>query len=76
MSHSTKPTIPDPRPINPRVSIGHINLKVANPSRAIAFERGRAGVRCDAALWGWGCLPLWKWLLPHSVDGYVENTGM
>jgi catechol 2,3-dioxygenase len=40
MSHSAKPSTPNPRPIDPGVSIGHVHLKVADLSRAIAFYCG------------------------------------
>jgi Predicted ring-cleavage extradiol dioxygenase len=37
MSLSPKPIAPNPRPIDPGVSIGHVHLKVADLNRAIAF---------------------------------------
>jgi catechol 2,3-dioxygenase len=43
MSHSTKPSAPNPHPIDPGVSIGHVHLKVADLSRAIAFYCGVLG---------------------------------
>ena len=43
MSHSPKPSAPNPHPIDPGVSIGHVHLKVADLSRAIAFYCGVLG---------------------------------
>jgi catechol 2,3-dioxygenase len=43
MSHLPKPSTPNPRPIDPGVSIGHVHLKVADLSRAIAFYCGVLG---------------------------------
>jgi catechol 2,3-dioxygenase len=40
---SPKPIAPNPRPIDPRVSIGHLHLKVADLNRAIAFYCGVLG---------------------------------
>jgi catechol 2,3-dioxygenase-like lactoylglutathione lyase family enzyme len=40
MSTSPKPFAPNPRPIHPGVSIGHVHLKVADLNRAIAFYCG------------------------------------
>jgi catechol-2,3-dioxygenase len=37
MSLSPKPIAPNPRPIDPGVSIGHVHLKMADLNRAIAF---------------------------------------
>ena len=44
MSPSPKPIAPNPRPLDPGVSIGHVHLKVANLSRAIAFYCGVLGL--------------------------------
>jgi catechol-2,3-dioxygenase len=35
MSPSLKPIAPNPRPIDPGVSIGHVHLKVADLNRAM-----------------------------------------
>jgi catechol-2,3-dioxygenase len=43
MSHSPKPSAPNPHPIDLGVSIGHVHLKVADLSRAIAFYCGVLG---------------------------------
>jgi catechol 2,3-dioxygenase len=43
MSPSPKPIAPNPRPIDPSVSIGHVHLKVADLNRAIAFYCGVLG---------------------------------
>jgi catechol 2,3-dioxygenase len=43
MSPSLKPIAPNPRPIDPGVSIGHVHLKVADLNRAIAFYCGVLG---------------------------------
>lgn len=43
MSTSPKPIAPNPRPIHPGVSIGHVHLKVADLNRAIAFYCGVLG---------------------------------
>jgi catechol 2,3-dioxygenase len=43
MSSSPKPIAPNPRPIDPGVSIGHVHLKVADLNRAIAFYCGVLG---------------------------------
>ena len=42
MSPSPKPIAPNPRPVDPGVSIGHVHLKVADLNRAIAFYCGVA----------------------------------
>ena len=43
MSPSPKPIVPNPRRIDPAVSIGHVHLKVADLNRAIAFYCGVLG---------------------------------
>ena len=43
MSPSPKPIAPNPRPIDPGISIGHVHLKVADLNRAIAFYCGVLG---------------------------------
>src|SRR5215470_10119670 len=43
MSPSPKPILPNPRPIDPGVGIGHVHLKVADLNRAIAFYCGLLG---------------------------------
>jgi hypothetical protein len=43
MSRSPKPIAPNPRPIDPGVSIGHVHLKVADLNRAFAFYCGVLG---------------------------------
>ena len=43
MSTSPKPIAPNPRPIHPGVSIGHVHPKVADLNRAIAFYCGVLG---------------------------------
>jgi catechol 2,3-dioxygenase len=43
MTHSPKPFTPNPHPIDPGVSIGHVHLKVADLSRALAFYCGVLG---------------------------------
>jgi catechol 2,3-dioxygenase len=43
MSSSLKSLAPNPRPIDPGVSIGHVHLKVADLNRAIAFYCGVLG---------------------------------
>jgi catechol 2,3-dioxygenase len=43
MSSSPKPIAPNPRPVDPGVSIGHVHLKVADLNRAIAFYCGVLG---------------------------------
>ena len=43
MSPSPKPIAPNPRPVDPGVSIGHVHLKVADLNRAIAFYCGVLG---------------------------------
>src|SRR5262249_20598428 len=43
MSSSPKPIAPNPRPIDPGVSIGRVHLKVADLKRAIAFYCGVLG---------------------------------
>jgi catechol 2,3-dioxygenase len=43
MSPSTQPLAPNPRPIDPGVSIGHVHLKVADLNRAVAFYCGVLG---------------------------------
>jgi catechol-2,3-dioxygenase len=48
MSSSLKSLAPNPRPIDPGVSIGHVHLKVADLNRAIAFYCGVLGFNCSA----------------------------
>jgi catechol 2,3-dioxygenase len=43
MCPSTQPLAPNPRPIDPGVSIGHVHLKVADLNRAVAFYCGVLG---------------------------------
>lgn len=43
MNQTDLKTEPTPQPIDPRVSIGHVHLKVANLDRALAFYSGVLG---------------------------------
>jgi catechol 2,3-dioxygenase len=82
MSPSTQPLAPNPRPIDPGVSIGHVHLKVADLNRAVAFYCGVLGfdlMQCygqEAAFLSAGCyhhhVALNTW---ESKDGSPPGPG-